>query len=347
MNIYLYFNSVMDIVNKQNKIYYMKLALHFGSWCALYFFINFILIVIELKPVHWSLILALCLVITAAIPTYLHFYILNKYFNRNHYFAYIILVFTIIGFSSLIAYYFFTSVYNSSMYYIAWCIDIVVVIIITSSLKILWNGLSERVKFQETRTKNLESELQLLKGQMNPHFYFNTLNNLYSLSLEKSDKVPGIIIQLSDIMRYILDSSKKDIVALDEEITYLKNYLALERLRFEAEDGIKFETQGDWKGKKIIPMILMPFAENCIKHGDVDCSKGWIIDINLSIKDNKLTFSTVNRIKNTRDIKGNLNSTKIGINNVQRRLELIYPNRHNLNINQHNTTFQVTLEIDL
>jgi len=347
MNISLYFNGVMNIFDKQSKIDYKKLILHSGSWCALYLFIILILVVVESYPANWVLSLAFCLTATAAIPTYLHFYILNKYFNRKNYFIYFILLITIISLTALIAYYFFTSVYEATNIYIAWCIDITVVLVITSALKIIWNGLAERLNMQEIKAKNLESELQLLKGQMNPHFYFNTLNNLYSLSLEKSEKVPETILNLSDIMRYILESSNRQIVPLDEEITYLKNYLSLERLRSEDENNIKFEISGDLEGKMITPMILMPFAENCIKHGNVNSAKGWYINIGIIVEGNKLILSTRNRKKSKKISNKVSSSPKVGLKNVQKRLKLLYPDTHKLNIQDDDAYYTVLLEIQL
>ncbi|MFC1550379.1 sensor histidine kinase [Candidatus Neomarinimicrobiota bacterium] len=337
----------MNIFDKQSKIGYKKLAIHCGSWCATYLFIIFILVAVESYPINWSIKLALYLVITAAVPTYLHFYIWNKYFNREDYLLYIILVIATICLSALIAYNFFTAFYEATMYFIAWCIDIVFVLVFTSALKIVSNGLSERFKMQEIRAKNLESELQLLKGQMNPHFYFNTLNNLYSLSLEKSEKVPETIVKLSEIMRYILESSKKEKVKLDEEITYLNNYLSLERLRSEDEDVIRFETKGIWEGKYISPMILIQFAENCVKHGMVNSSKGWFININLTVDDNKLTFSTENRINTSKGNGINSTSPKVGLKNVKKQLKLLYPDKHQLTIRQDEINYKVLLEIYL
>ncbi|MFC1527735.1 sensor histidine kinase [Candidatus Neomarinimicrobiota bacterium] len=336
----------MNIFDKQSKISYKKLLLHFVSWCALFLFIIFILVVLESYPAIWVLSLAFCLTATAAIPTYLHFYILNKFFNRKNYFIYIILVITIISLTALTAYYFFTNAYKATNIYIAWCIDITFVLILTSALKITWNGLAERLNMQEIKAKNLESELQLLKGQMNPHFYFNTLNNLYSLSLEKSEKVPETILKLSDIMRYILESSNRQIVPLDEEITYLKNYLSLERLRSEDENNIKFEISGDLEGKMISPMILMPFAENCIKHGNVNSARGWYINIGIIVEGNKLILSTRNRKKSKKISNKISSSPKVGLKNVQKRLKLLYPDRHKLNI-QDDAYYTVLLEIQL
>jgi len=237
--------------------------------------------------------------------------------------------------------------YESTNNYIQWIIDIFLVLVITSALKIIWNGLAERLNMQEIKAKNLESELQLLKGQMNPHFYFNTLNNLYSLSLEKSEKVPETILKLSDIMRYILESSNRQNVKLDEEITYLKNYLSLERLRTEDENNIRLEVSGKLKGKEIIPMILMPFAENCIKHGKVNSAKGWYINIDIQVEGNKLTFSTENR-KNYQTISDAISSSpKVGLRNVKKRLKLLYPDTHQLNIQEDDTHYKVLLEIQL
>jgi len=195
----------------------------------------------------------------------------------------------------------------------------------------------------ETELKLREAELKLLKGQIQPHFLFNTMNNLYSLSLEKSPKTSEVIIKVSDLLRYIIYDCNTEKVSLEKEIEFLKNYIDLEKLRYDKSLKLKAVFNGVTSNKFIAPMILNTFIENSFKHGASKDPENPRIDINLTINDDWLNFTVFNS-KTTDEEKS---PTGIGIENAKRRLQLIYPTRHSLEIVSNRNTFNVFLEIQL
>lgn len=190
--------------------------------------------------------------------------------------------------------------------------------------------------------EKLISELAFLKSQINPHFLFNSLNNIYSLAYQKSEKTPEAILKLSEIMRYMLYESNVDKVPLSDEIRYLKNYIELQKLRFKDMTHIKFEINGDPEGRKITPLILISFVENAFKHGLATASDH-PIKIIFNITSDKLFFQVMNK-------KSNLNKDDtggIGLKNVQRRLDLIYKDQYRLHIDEGNDIYSCELYLNL
>ncbi len=189
-----------------------------------------------------------------------------------------------------------------------------------------------------------EMELNYLKEQVNPHFLFNSLNSIYSLSRQKSPETPEVVMQLSELMRYQLESSKKDSVLLKEELEFLENYLLLEEKRLSKRCKVEFLIEGELMGLRISPMLLIPFVENALKHGAQSTNEESTIDISASIKHNTLHFSVVNSKPSTvaaSERKG------LGLENVRRRLNLLYPNAHELEIEDKEKEYRVNLTIDL
>jgi sensor histidine kinase YesM len=196
----------------------------------------------------------------------------------------------------------------------------------------------------ESELKLKEAELKLLKSQIHPHFLFNTLNNLYSLSLEKSDKTPDLIIRLADMLSYIIYDCSSDRVQLTKEIDFLKSFIELQKVRYDSCD-IQFNTSGEFNNMQIAPMILHTFIDNSFKHGpDKDSGTPWIrISI---VANNGLLFFTV--INSTLKVENyNSKASGIGISNAKKRLELIYPEKHDLVINHSGNTYSVFLKIQL
>jgi two-component system LytT family sensor kinase len=194
--------------------------------------------------------------------------------------------------------------------------------------------------------EKLEAELKFLKSQIHPHFLFNTLNNLYALTLKKSDKAPEMVIQLSNLLEYTLYSGKETEVRLKEEIKQIKGYIDLEKLRFGNRLKIKTDIDGNVDGLMIAPLLLLPFVENSFKHGASTDLKSPFIDIKLNVKDNRLVFS----LSNSTGIESPKNEgykEGIGLKNVKRRLELLYPRKHSLEIIQKNDIFDVNLTLEL
>ncbi len=198
------------------------------------------------------------------------------------------------------------------------------------------------------RQKEKEAELQLLKAQLNPHFLFNTLNNLYGLSVIKSDKLPSLMLQLSDLLRYSLYDTRETFVSLEKEMSYLENYISLERIRLEDKADIKFSKSGDFSGKKIAPMLLIVFIENCFKHlGEQPDGKSEV-SISLKESNDSIIFECSNTIEKEKTVN-NMEKGKsgIGLNNVRKRLNLMYPDQHELHIDKINNNYSVQLIINL
>jgi sensor histidine kinase YesM len=189
-----------------------------------------------------------------------------------------------------------------------------------------------------------ETELKLLKSQIHPHFLFNTLNNLYSLALEKSDRTPDLIIRLADMLSYIIYEGSYEKVPLTKEIEFIKSYIELQKVRYESCD-ITFKVDGEINGSLIAPMILHTFIDNSFKHGaDKDTGNPWI-RISLSIRNGSLFLNVVNSIHeySSSDIK----TSGIGISNTMKRLDLLYLGRNELKIDKSDNKYSVSLRLDL
>jgi LytS/YehU family sensor histidine kinase len=198
----------------------------------------------------------------------------------------------------------------------------------------------------ELELKLKEAELKLLKTQIHPHFLFNTLNNLYGLVLSGSEHAPDIVLRISSLLDYMLYQSTRSSVDLEEEIQYVKDYIELEKIRYENLE-IEFREEGNFKGHNIAPMILQPFVENAFKHGiSRDFDNQWL-KINICLNGNRLNYIVENPkiIDAVTDRSGD--SEGIGLNNVKRRLEIIYLNRYNLDIQENKDIFTVKLHLQL
>lgn len=198
---------------------------------------------------------------------------------------------------------------------------------------------AEKEKQNLLQQKN-EAEISLLKSQINPHFIFNTLNNIYSLVNQKSDKSLDAIEKLGDLLRFSSNEIKKDFTSLNDEIQYVKNFIELEKLRIMNPENIVFEVKTIDKTLKIAPMILIPFVENAFKHGDLKNDK---LLIKIKNEGNKLIFNQKNKIARSNKDQ----STGIGIENVRKRLDILYPEKHRLKIDNDGEFYSVNLEIDL
>jgi two-component system, LytTR family, sensor kinase len=202
---------------------------------------------------------------------------------------------------------------------------------------------NERQK-KEMENEKLAAELAFLKSQVNPHFLFNILNNICALARKKSDDTEDAIIRLSRIMRYMIYDSKDEKVSLEREVEYLQNYIDLQKMRVGRVD-IRFRTEGLVDQLMIEPMLLIPFVENAFKHG-ISYREETAIDIALSVSGNELVLMVENRIvENNNGIIGEGNG--IGMKNVMRRLELLYPGRHEVTVDDRNSKYRIILKIRL
>ncbi len=202
-------------------------------------------------------------------------------------------------------------------------------------------------KLRRLESEKSAAELSALKSQVNPHFLFNSLNNLYSLALDKDQRTPGIILRLSDMMRYLLYESNVDLVPLEKEITYLHNYVEMQKLRVGDKVKISFEVEGEPAGKTVAPLLFLLLVENGFKHGVKGDTEGAFINIQLQITDHQLVFKTENNKGAVDDVERGQYSGGVGLENLRRRLNLLYPEKHQLNISDGILTFTAVLKIDL
>ena len=196
---------------------------------------------------------------------------------------------------------------------------------------------------KEMENEKLQSELAFLKSQVNPHFLFNILNNICSLARKKSDDTENAVIRLSQIMRYMLSESKDEKVNLEKEVEYLKNYIELQQLRLSDKVNIRFAIDGSPGMLMIEPMLLIPFVENAFKHG-ISYAEDSTIDISLKIAEKELQFRTGNSVYRKKDAPAATDSG-IGLKNVLRRLELLYPGNHQISITDDGQKYNVELII--
>ncbi|WP_420602478.1 sensor histidine kinase [Flagellimonas sp.] len=223
--------------------------------------------------------------------------------------------------------------------------DIVPILAILSGFKFGWDALQKQKQIDELKSTVQESELQFLRSQINPHFLFNNLNNLYSYALENSSKTPEIILEMSGVLRYMLYECKEKFVPLKKEIEQLGNFIKLYKLQIEERGDVQFKVQQIKSGYKIAPLILIVFIENAFKHSQSGQSSNIEIDIEVIQRDNQLQFRCAN---NFEPVAGLDSVAKgIGLENVKKRLELLYPNRHQLLIKEKNNLFSVSLSMEL
>ena len=196
----------------------------------------------------------------------------------------------------------------------------------------------------QLHAEKLNAELQALKSQIHPHFLFNTINNIYALARRKSDKTAPVALKLASLLRYILYESAKPFVRLEQEVQNLRDYVELEKLRFD-EDRLSVEMTAelDDPNRQITPLLLLPLVENAFKHGAGEKrSEAWV-KINIALKNNILQC----HIENSKEKDQPANAQGIGLRNVRRQLELLYPGRHEFHISDSGDIFSAQLRIEL
>ncbi len=215
-------------------------------------------------------------------------------------------------------------------------------------VKILNDWLKHERDRKDLETQTMQSELRFLKSQINPHFLFNTLNSLYALTLKKSDAAPEIVIKLSEMMRYMLYECNERRVPLRKEVQYIQNYLDLERLRQGQNAEITFELSGDIGEQQIAPLMFTPFLENSFKHGLNNQIEHGFVRIALEVQQQKVHLEIENSKAPVKPVQNHAKpSGGIGLVNVRRRLNLIYPKHYSLKVQDQPNTYKVNLELYL
>ncbi len=298
---------------------------------------------------HFSIWLAVYVNLNVLIPAYLKARKYGLYFL-------LLTIITILSIGlNLLTFNYLSDLLFPGYYFIAyygfWEISefIIAYIVITSLIKLSkgWFRYWEmQEKLRRLEQEKSAAELSALKSQVNPHFLFNSLNNLYSLALDKDERTPGIILRLSQTMRYLLYESNADFVPLEKEIEHLTNYVEMQRLRVGEKAQISFEVAGNPTDKQVAPLLFLPLVENGFKHGIKGETEGAFIKILLQILDNQLVLKTENNKGTVDDVEKGQYSGGVGLQNLRRRLDLLYPGKHHLEITDGINTFTVVLKIN-
>jgi hypothetical protein len=199
-------------------------------------------------------------------------------------------------------------------------------------------------RWKRAEKEKLGTQLAFLRAQINPHFLFNTLNSIYALALEKSDQAPTAVVKLSGMMRYVLNDTGKDFVSLQEEITYVRDYIALQEIRFGEGIKLEFAVNGSAIGKRIAPLVLIPFIENAFKYG-INAEEAAFIAIHIEIGEQQLHLQVFNKKVKVQLLPDQRSG--LGIENTRARLQLLYPGTHTLSITDTAVDFTVHLSIQL
>jgi len=302
-----------------------------------YFIKNFLYVVVF----HLTIISAVYFNIKVLITRFLS----QSYFGRYLLYAVGLIVLTaLLNFSifDLLIDKLFPNLFYIS-YFKVWELSLIVTgyLIFTSVLFLIWQYALMLIANRDSA----RNELSALKAQVNPHFLFNNLNTIYSMASNKDERTPEVILKLSDFLRYILYDVGSETIPLEKEIEIIRTYVGLQKERVTPEiTQIDFTTEGDFCSVNISPLLLLPLAENCFKHG-IGKNPG-TIKIHIGFDGEQLLFSTENCIA-PREKTDKKESGGIGIKNVEKRLHLIYPNRHFLEYDEKNGIFKLTMKIKL
>jgi two-component system sensor histidine kinase AlgZ len=233
--------------------------------------------------------------------------------------------------------------FYSTVYSVQTIVTSLFIVIFVGMLRFAKDWFELEARKKELENEKLIAELNFLKEQINPHFLFNTLNNLYYLAFTQSPNTTEVIAKLSQMMRYMIYDSNHPLVPLSKEIEYMQNYISLERLRLNNTIPIQFEVEGNTEGVRIAPLIFITFLENAFKHG-VNTNKpdAWV-NISIHVDGKKCVYT----VENSRITTNGTERSGIGLQNVKRRLELSYPALYELQVNVRHDRYSVQLNLML
>ena len=221
------------------------------------------------------------------------------------------------------------------------------VVALAAFIKIGKDWLEKDRNSQKLEKEKVEAELKFLRAQMHPHFLFNTLNNLYALTLKKSDKAPEVVLKLSNLLDYILYEANAHKVPLEKELELVETYIHLEKIRYGDKLRVDYRVKGGITGRSVPPLIILPFVENSFKHGVSQQLKEKYIKIQLEVKGEKMILEIENSKSNENEKQSVPVNNGIGLKNVKRRLELLYGKDHELIITNEEHFFHILMSINL
>lgn len=282
----------------------------------------------------------------SAAGTYLHFFLLGHYLSRRRYPLYVGGLILTLGVLGIVLSRISSALSKSGGNIPGAIFSLAFFMGFTTAIRYARAGVRQRMQLQEITAKQLQTELALLKAQINPHFLFNTLNNLYAMALRQEDPATAQgIAKLAHLMRYVIYESDVDRIELSKEAEQIRSFIELQKLRFLEEDNIRigFETEGDLEKCVIAPMLLLPFVENAFKHG-IRLSSPSHVSLQLTVNNGGIRFAVENSVHVTAERAADTDSA-LGLRNVKRRLELLYPETHSLSIGAGEGVYRVVLDL--
>ena len=289
------------------------------------------------------------------------YYLVPKYFNRQRYIAFaisiVLIIFMLIGYTIFRNYFDlnlkvrsaiglsggFAFFYNFRPGIIRVFGNPPLICCLFLSIKILKNWHLEQVKSETLAKENANAELQLLKAQVHPHFLFNTLNNIYSFSLYQSPQAGTLVQKLSGMLDYMIHDCEEKFVPLEKELGLIQDYMGLEKVRYGKRLDMQVEIHGDFEKKVIAPLLMIPFVENSFKHGTSQMLQHPWIKLEITTVNDQLFFKLSNSKPSL--FHANKQNKGIGLINVKKRLQLLYPGRHQLDVNETEDMFTVNMQI--
>lgn len=273
-----------------------------------------------------------------------------RFLNRSRFAVYLLYAGGLVLLTTFLNYAlfnFFIDKLFPSLYYISyfriWELMLIVAayLVFTSILFLIWQYAQMLIEKRDAA----QNELSALKAQINPHFLFNNLNTIYSMASQKDERTPEVILQLSDFLRYVLYDTSSETIPLEKEVEVIQTYVGLQKERVIPEfTEVKFTTEGNFAGADIAPLLLLPLAENCFKHG-VGKYHG-VIKLHIAFDGKELLLKTENKVAR-REARSSEKNGGIGIKNVEKRLNLIYPDRHSIVYEESDGVFRLEMKIDL
>lgn len=311
----------------------------------------------QLSPIKIDYIYTISFLIIIAIPVLINLYILIPYFlKKERYLLFIVVfLFNLLLFSQLHLWlfeplldtffpnYFFISYHSNTKLVTIFSVFLVATTLIKLSEDWFYFNRNEN-RVLKLQNEQIQLQLSSLRSQINPHFLFNSLNVIYALTIEKKEGVKDAIVQLSDILRYIIYDSDTEQVTIKDEIKLLQNYIEFQKFRIHGNNNINLEIDIDNDNFLMYPMLLLPLVENSFKHGIRDQQENAIIRINIKQKGNIFNFEIEN-YKDIDSIETTHNKSGVGLENIKKNLDIVYPNAHQLTITDLNDKFTVQLKI--
>jgi two-component system LytT family sensor kinase len=329
----------------------LNLLLQISFW--LVFYILHVLILSVFLPLDIVLVRSIGNILPLALLFYINLYLINRFWERQQIGLYFVWAFLLVVAGVFLRVQInlaFPEIDRTSIqvspqttYRVGGFIMTMSILVLSALYQLLQNRYREQQKRGEVIQQQQEAQLQFLKQQINPHFLFNTLNNIYSLAVTGSDKTAGMVLKLSDLLRYVIYESREERVDLHKEVDHINQFIQLFQMRSETQLDIQFSYPDQLNSYQIEPMILIPLVENCFKHCDFDTNPKAFTRIELDIKDEFLYFKTLNT-KNDTDLQKD-KTGGVGLANIHRRLELKSPNQYELQPQNKGTHFEVSLKL--